>query len=190
MPGEPTAEVDVVECGIVRVQPAECQCGPADARALDEREVRVGGKSGGEVERDREAVAAQSAEPGPRGPPHIENRHVQTVLQRGKTCAVDPVEEPPVGGAAAQIDVLTVVDRQLAAPEGEGEAAEPGPPFQQGHVKPGVGQAQGRGDAGEPAADDDRAGGTQRSVRHTSPSRQVFSVRDASARQGVARRTE
>lgn len=126
VPGEPAAEVDGVERGVVGVEAAERQCGAADTGPLGEREVRVAGQSGGQVEGHRQCVAAQPSQPGTRGTPDVENGHVQTVLQGRQTRPVDAVEEPAVGGAAAQIDMLSVVDRQFAAPEGEGEAAEPG----------------------------------------------------------------
>lgn len=110
--------------------------------------------------------------------------------------ALDPVEEPAVSRAAAQVDVLAVVDGEVAATEGEGEAAEPGAPFQEGHVEPRVGEPQRRGDAGEAAADDHGTGGPRapaghaRSLRRVAAvigSRRVVAERDARGRAGVAR---
>lgn len=69
VPGEPAAEVDGVERGVVRVQAAQRQCGASDARPLAEREMRVAHESGGEVERHRQRVAAQPSQPGPAGRP-------------------------------------------------------------------------------------------------------------------------
>lgn len=68
--------------------------------------------------------------------------------------------------------MLAVVDGEVAALEGEGEAAEAGPPFQEGHVESGVGEAERRRDAGEAAADDD-GDGTRDVVVHACPSRRV-----------------
>ena len=54
-----------------------------------------------------------------------------------RSCSVDPVATPSrlqqalVGGAAAQEDVLAVVDAQLAAPERVGETAQPRPRLEQ-----------------------------------------------------------
>ena len=75
------------------------------------------------------------------------------VLQLTSPVATEPVEQPAVGLAAAQEDVLAVVDRELAAAEGERRAAEPRPGLEQRDGAPGVGQPQCRRDAGQAAAD-------------------------------------
>lgn len=54
--------------------------------------------------------------------------------------------------------MLSVVHGQFAAPEGEGETAEPGPAFEQGDAHARVGERERGGHTGEAAPDDD--GGT------------------------------
>jgi len=97
----------------------------------------------------RQRVAPQSAEPSALGPGHVEYGHVETVLQRRQRRSLDAVEEPAVGGAAAQVDVLSVVDGQFAALEGEGESAQPWSAFEQGDTHSGVGERERGGDTGE-----------------------------------------
>ena len=108
-----------------------------------------------QMQRHGQRVAAQPAEPPALGPRHVEHGHVEPVLQRRQRRALDAVEEPAVGGAAAQVDVLAVVDGQFAALEGEGEPAEARPAFEQGDAHSGVGERERGGDTGEPAADHD-----------------------------------
>ncbi|GGZ54750.1 hypothetical protein GCM10010328_31850 [Streptomyces rubiginosohelvolus] len=71
--------------------------------------------------------------------------------------------------------MLAVVDGEVAALEGEGEAAEAGPAFQEGHVESGVGEAERRRHPGEATADDD-ADGARALVAHVCPSRRVVAV--------------
>lgn len=71
--------------------------------------------------------------------------------------------------------MLAVVDGEVAALEGEGEAAEAGAALQQGHVESGVGEPERRGDAGEAAADDDADGG-RALVAHACPSRRTVAL--------------
>lgn len=165
--------------------------GPADGGTLGEREVRVRGEAAREVQRDGEVVAADPAEPGSAGVADVEDGHVEAVLDGCEPGGVDPVEEPAVGGAAAQVDVLAVVDREVATAEGEGEAAEPGPAFEEGDADSGLGEPERGGDPGEPAADDDGVGLPGLSlgsfVGHAASVR-VVAGRDAGAASGVARR--
>ncbi len=147
--------------------------------------MRIGGEPPGQVQRDGQGGAAQPSEAGSGGPADVQHGHVEAVLERGQVRAVDPVEEPAVAGAAAQVDVLAVVDGQVAALEGEGEAAEAGTALQEGDVESGVGEAEGRGGAGEAAADDD--GGRARAlVAHACPSRRVVAGRRVPAMKIVA----
>ncbi len=107
------------------------------------------------MQRHGQRVAPQSAEPAPLGPRDVQDGYVEPVLQRSQRRALDAVEEPAVGGAAAQVDVLSVVDGQLAALEGEGQSAESRPALQQGDAHSGVGERERGGDTGEPAAHHD-----------------------------------
>jgi hypothetical protein len=53
-----------------------------------------------------------------------QHRHVEPALQREQVVGLDPPEEVEVGGAAAQRDVLAVVEPQPVALERERRAAE------------------------------------------------------------------
>ncbi len=149
--------------------------------------MRIGGEAGGEVQRYGQRGAAQPAEPGSAGAGHVQDGDVQPVLERGQRGAVDAVEEPAVGGAAAQIDVLAVVDGQGAALEGEGEAAQSWAAFDESDAHARVGELKRRGDTGQSAADHHRVPGTHVLVRHATSPRAV-AVRDAGPVRTVARR--
>lgn len=123
---EPGGEVDAVEGRVGGVELLQGERGPADGGTLGEGEVRVRGEAAREVQRYRKGVAADPAEPGAARVRDVQDGHVQPVLEGSEPGAVDPVEEPPVGGAAAEVHVLAVVDGEVAAAEGEGEAAEAG----------------------------------------------------------------
>ena len=114
---QPAREVLRVQRRVQRVEPPQGERGAAHQGALGEREVRVGGEARGQVQRHRQGGAAQPAEPppGPRGGVH--HGYVQPPLERGERGGADPVQEPLVGGAAAQVDVLAVVDGQLTGGE-------------------------------------------------------------------------
>ncbi|GGW02762.1 hypothetical protein GCM10010264_15510 [Streptomyces globisporus] len=71
--------------------------------------------------------------------------------------------------------MLAVVDGEVAALEGEGEAAETGPALQEGHVESGVGKAERRRHPGEATADDD-PDGARALVAHACPSRRVVAL--------------
>lgn len=132
--------------------------------------MRVRGEAAPQMQGHRQRVAPQSAEPSSLGLVDVEYGHVETILQRRQRCPLDPVEEPAVGGAAAQIDVLSVVYGQFAALEGEGEPAEAGPAFEQGDTDTRVGESERGGDAGEPAADHDGVPPGLMAVGHRAPS--------------------
>lgn len=125
MLGEPLAEVPVVEGRVVEIERFERQCGTADLGALRERQMLIGRQAAREMQRYGQRAAADSAEPPPGFRLGVENGHVETILQGRERGPLDAVEEPPVGGAAAQIHVLSVVHGEFAALEGEGEPAEP-----------------------------------------------------------------
>ncbi len=67
-------------------------------------------------------------------------------------------QEVEVGGAAAQEDVLAVVDLEAVMGERPCEAAQPGPLLQQRDLRSGVRTGEGGRDPGQPAADDDDMG--------------------------------
>src|SRR5205814_2303662 len=68
---------------------------------------------------------------------------------------LDPLEQPAVGGAAAQEDVLPVVGDDAVARERVRRAAQPRARLQQRDLGAGVGAVERRRDAGEPATHDD-----------------------------------
>ena len=84
-----------------------------------------------------------------------DDRDVEAALQRGRGGGVDPVEEPAVGRAAPQEDVLAVVDGELAAAERERLATQPRTRLEQRHGLAGVGQSQRGGGAGQTTAHHD-----------------------------------
>ncbi len=203
--GQPTAEVLGVQRRVGEVESLECERGPAHLGAVGERQVRIGGEAAPQVQGHGQRVPPQPAEPPPRGPCDVQDGYVEPVLQRGQCRALDAVEEPAVGGAAAQVHVLSVVDGEIAALEGEGQAAQSRPALQQGDAHPGVGERQRGGDAGEPAAHHDGVPSVRdrsvgpRAVGHHAPSparrpccssgtRPAVSVRDAGPGRRVARR--
>ncbi len=156
MAAQPAAEVLPVEGGVGGVEAAQGERGTADGGLLGEAQVRIAGEARAEVERDGQGVAPQPAQAPAAA---VEDGHVEAVLHGREGGAVDPVEEPAVRGAAAQVDVLAVVDGEAAALEGEGEAAEAGAALQEGDAQSRVGEGEGGGGAGEAPADDDRLPG-------------------------------
>jgi hypothetical protein len=112
------------------------------------------------VQRYGQGDAAQPAQPGTLSG-GIEDGYVQPVLERREREAADPPQERAVGGAAAQVHMLPVVDGERPGrgvpSEGERKAAEAGAGFEQGGGHSGVGEPQCGGGAGEAAADHDGA---------------------------------
>ncbi len=143
--------------GVGRVEALEREGGADDAGALGGREMRIAGQAPGEVQRYGERGTAQPAEPHPVG---VQYGYVHTVLEGHQLRGADPLQQPGVGGAAAEMDMLAVVDGQLAgagvAAEGEDQPAEAGPALDQGDPQPRVGQCERRGGTRETAPDDHR----------------------------------
>ncbi|CAM5663511.1 hypothetical protein STENM223S_09746 [Streptomyces tendae] len=123
--GQPAAEVLGVQSRIGEVEPLERERGTPHRGAFGEGEVRIGREAAPQVQGHGQRVAPQPAEPAALGPRQVDHGYVEAVLHRRERRSADPVEEPPVGGAAAQVHVLAVVDGEVAALEGEGESAEP-----------------------------------------------------------------
>ncbi len=203
--GQPAAEVLRVQRRIGEVEPLERERGPAHLGAVGERQVRVGGEAAPQMQGHGQRVAPQPAEPASLGPRGVQDGYVEPVLQRSQRRALDAVEEPAVGGAAAQVHMLSVVDGQLAALEGEGQSAESRPALEQGDAHSGVGERERGGDAGEPAAHHDGVPPVRdrslgpRAVGHRAPSSArrpcaesgagpAVSVWDATTRRRVAHR--
>lgn len=168
--GEPAAEVLLVQGGIAEVEALQGERGAAHPGPVGERQVGVRGEAAAEVEGHRQRVAPQPSQPPSLGTVRVDHGDVEAVLQRRQAGSPDAVEEPAVGGAAAQVDVLAVVDGEVAAPEGEGESAQAGPPFEEGDAHAGVGEGEGGGGAGQSAADHDGvASRRDRAVRVRGP---------------------
>lgn len=159
VPLQPVAEALGVQGGVGGVQPAQGQGGAAHGGAFGEGEVRVAGEPGGQVQRDGGRGAAQPADAAGAG---VQDGDVHAALHRGEGGAADAAQKALVGGAAAQVHMLAVVDgersRGAVAAEGEGEAAEPGAGLGEGHGVAAVGEGEGGGGSGEAAADDQCAG--------------------------------
>jgi hypothetical protein len=75
------------------------------------------------------------------------------VLQLDVVAPAQPFEQVTVLAVAAQEYVLTGVGHEAAHPHRSGHAAEAAPSLHQRDGGSGVGQAQRRGDAGQPATD-------------------------------------
>ena len=151
--GEPLAEAARVGGRVRAVDAAQRQRGPHQPQPVGQREVPVAQQRTREVQRRRQAGAAQPRGRGARGV----DGDVEPVLQPHLTGDAEPAQQAAVGGAAAQEDVLAVVDVQLAPlvrpGERGGEPAQPRAALEQHDAQTGVGAAQGRGDPGETAAD-------------------------------------
>lgn len=195
--GQPAAEVLCVQARIGEVEPLERERGTPHPGPLGEREMRIGCEAAPQMQGHRQRVTPESAEPSAFGPGHVEYGHVEPILQRRQRRSLDAVEEPAVGGAAAQVDVLSVVDGQFAALEGEGEPAQAWSAFEQGDTHPGVGERERGGDTGEPTADHDGVPPGLLPVGHRTPSpartpwclndaRSAVAVRDAVLERRVA----
>jgi hypothetical protein len=151
VPAQEVAERPRVERQVARVEPLERQSAADRPQPVGRAEQAVPDQGRGEVTRGRDAAGAGQ----PRAPPvGAQHRDVQAALQHDVLLRAEPAQQPPIGVAAAQEHVLAVVDRELAAPERERRTAEARAPFEQHHRLPGIGQAQGRRDAGQPPADD------------------------------------
>ena len=150
MDAEELGERGLVERRVVEGGAAQRQQGPPEAQPVRDRQVAIPRQAAGEVQRRREAVAAQ--------PGHCsagrDDRELEAVLQHHGVRGADPFEEPPVGGAAAQEDVLAVVERQPMSAERPGRSAEPGLALEQRHVGALVDERQRGAQSGQPAADD------------------------------------
>jgi hypothetical protein len=149
---EPVAERVVVDGRIVGVDTAQRLHGQRERGTFSRAEERIAHQRAGQVERGREIGAAQ---PGAlaAGRQHGDR---EPGLQRDQIVAVDPTQQFPVGGAAAQEHVLAVVDHDPVAGERVRRAAEAAPRLEQSDGGAGRGAVEGRGDPGQaPAHDDD-----------------------------------
>ena len=82
-----------------------------------------------------------------------EHGDIETLLDVDEVRAAEPLEQRPVGLAAAQEHVLAVVHPQAVALEGVGRAAEPAPDLDERHARARRGAVERRRDARQPAAD-------------------------------------
>lgn len=139
-----------------------------------------------QMQRHGQGVAAQPSDARPVAA-DVQYGYVEPVLYGGEGGAVDAVEEPAVGRAAAQVHVLAVVDGQLVAGEGEGETAEARAALDEGHAHSGVGELERGGDTGDAAADDDRVARRRNSGCRHAPSPAPVGVRDATGPREVDR---
>ena len=118
--------------------------------ALARAEQRVAKERRDEVERSGEWRAAQK-----RGRlAFAQHGDAQPRLDRDEVLGAEPGEEAAIRGAAAQEDVLAVVDPVVLAADRERRAAEARARFVQRDGRAGVGELERGGDAREPAADD------------------------------------
>lgn len=93
--------------------------GPRDADSVGEREEPVAREPRGEIEGCGQPGAPQRRS----GPTGKEPGDVKPLLKPRETGGVEPVEQPPVGGATAAAHVLAHVDREVRPPERRSNAA-------------------------------------------------------------------
>ncbi len=124
------AEALPVQRGVGAGQHAQRERAPRRADAVQRAQHAVGGERRRQVRRRRDAGRAAQVRRPRSGRQH---RNVQVRLQRGAGGRVDALEQPPVGAAAAQEDVLAVVDRELAAAERERGTAQARASLEQRH---------------------------------------------------------
>ncbi len=86
--------------------------------------------------------------------PLAQHRNAEARLHRDEALDAEPVQKRAVRDAAAQEDVLAVVDRVAPPLDREGCAAEPLARLVERDVGAAVGALDRRGETGEPAADD------------------------------------
>ncbi len=89
----------------------------------------------------------------------VEHRHAQPRLKLDVVPEPQPLDQGDVGRAAAQEDVLAVVELRAAAGVGEGErlAADEGAPLDEGGGQPRLGQVERAGQARQSTPHDDGA---------------------------------
>ncbi len=142
-----------VERRVGEVGPAQRGECPPESQTVGEGEVVVADEAAGEVERGGKTVAAQ-----PRDfCAGSEDRELQAVLQAHRAGGADAVEERAVRGAAAQEDVLAVVEPQAPPPERPGGTTEAAAALEERHGCALVGEREGRAQPGEAAAHHDDA---------------------------------
>jgi hypothetical protein len=120
-PCQPRAEAALVERRILEVELREPQRGRRDPQALGPRHVREAREARRPMQRRRKPVTAQ-----PRNPPAgRDDRNREPALDLDPIARADPLEEAAIRRAAAQEDVLPVVDREALVLRRPGGASQP-----------------------------------------------------------------
>ena len=169
---EPVAERRQVGGRVVGIDAAQRERGGDRPPPLGVRQRGVRRERGTEVQRRRSA--SRPPQPRPvdvtaRLPP-VQDGDGEAVLYRCQVGDSEPAEQLAVRVVAAQEDVLSGVDREVAALEGVRRAAKMGAGLQQHDPRAPVGQPERRGDAGQPAADHDDGWGAGSAVgAHAAP---------------------
>ena len=145
--GQPVTEALPVKLGAGRVEPRHGQGGGYHAQSFGIRKMLVAGQCLAHVQRAGERRAAQ-----PGAAARAQHGDVEPVLERHRAGHAEPGQQAAVGGAAAQEHVLPVVHGQAAAAERAGGTAQARPGFEQRDPGPRLGERDGGGDAGQPAA--------------------------------------
>ena len=159
---QPVPEGLGVDGGVGGVDPAQRGRGPRPREPLAPRHRVVAQQCPGEVRRRHVADARETGQrggwavaPQPRG-----GAPGRSTVTSSRSCSVveprdaEPVEQPAVGGAAAQEDVLAGVDVAPLRGGRSRSARRGGTALEQHDRVPGVRSPQRGGEAGEPAADD------------------------------------
>ena len=151
---QPRTERDVVEGGVVEVEPPQRQRRPGQPGPVAEREVAVAGQRTEQLQRGRERRAADDR----RDPTRREHRDLEAWLEVHHVGGSQPLEERPVRGAAPQEDVLAVVEPAAPAAERPREPAQLPPALEQGHSRAAVGGPERGRDPGQASAHHDDIG--------------------------------
>ena len=150
---EPLAERDRVERRISGVEPSERERRARGPDPAQRREPRVARERAGQLDGSGQVPAAQYV----RALAGSQNGDLESLLKRDELGAAEPLQQRPVGGAAAQEHMLAVVHLQPVALEGVGRAPEPAPHLDERDRCAGLGAVERRGDPGEPAPDHQHA---------------------------------
>jgi hypothetical protein len=159
--GQPVSERAAIDVFAVEVEVREPQPGGRRSRALARSQSGEAGKRAAQMERSGQRAATE-VEDAPAG---ADERDREPVLEHDVARDADAGEEVAVGGAAAEEDVLAVVEPEPVTLDREGRAAEPRAGFEERHLRPALGALERSGEAGEPASDHDHASHAPPAVR-------------------------
>ena len=148
--GQPVTEGPLVERGVVEAEAREPERRAGGSGTPARRQMAVAGERGSEVKRGGQRRSPQPLD----SPSGGEHRDRQAPLEDRRRIAAQPREQRPVGGTAAQEDVLPVVEHHPVAFERIRRAPEPRANLDQRRLRARVRAGEGRRDAGQASAHD------------------------------------